>query len=370
MRSIYIIALLILLTFTGISCTKSNTGSQEESQRVAIEFVKQEATYRFDGIPETLKVTSTTSVDNNWKYTIEFDSRHAGYGNRTGQILAEVITHHATEVTIQAGKVTKAIMDGQWDMINQRTDMEIKLAPIDEVRVYTMKSNPAQIGVYIKGGLSDGCTTFHDIEIAREGNNVNIKVTVQRPRGVDCPAIYTWFEKDINLGTDFAFGTTYTLKVNDYSTTFDGTLMNYEGFAIYLTRDDVPPDKMEMLSHVDIADQPIISIKDIITYNAQTHEIILTEEAFERISRLEVPVRGKSFLVYVNKSPIYWGAFWTSLSSVSFDGIIICQPLGPQELKVITLELGFPSSSFYNGEDLRNNLTILQSLEKSGKLIN
>ena len=55
---------------------------------------------------------------------------------------------------------------------------------------------------------------------AREGNTVNIKVTVQRPRGVDCPAIYTWFEKDVNLGTDFAFGTTYTLNVNDYSTTF------------------------------------------------------------------------------------------------------------------------------------------------------
>ena len=45
-----------------------------------------------------------------------------------------------------------AIMDGQWDMINQRIDLEIKLAPIDEVRVYTMKSNPPQIGVYIKGG--------------------------------------------------------------------------------------------------------------------------------------------------------------------------------------------------------------------------
>ena len=44
-----------------------------------------------------------------------------------------------------------------------------------------------------------------------------------------------------------------------------------EGFAIYLTKEDIPPAKMEALSHVDIADQPIISIEDIITYNAQTH---------------------------------------------------------------------------------------------------
>ena len=103
-------------------------------------------------------------------------------------------------------------------------DVEIKLAPIDEVKVNLLKSNPPQIGVYIKGGLPDGCTTFHDIETAREGSTVNIKVTVQRPRGVSCPAIYTNFEKDVNLGSDFAFGTTYTLNVNDYTTTFEGTL--------------------------------------------------------------------------------------------------------------------------------------------------
>ena len=67
-----------------------------------------------------------------------------------------------------------------------------------------------------------------------------------------------------------------------------------EGFAIYLTKEDVPPEKMEMLSHVDLADQPVISMQDIIQYNAQTHEIKLTDTAFERISQLEVPVRGKS----------------------------------------------------------------------------
>jgi len=127
---------------------------------------------------------------------------------------------------------------------------------------------------------------------------------------------------------------------------------------------------MQMLSHVDIADQPLISIQDIITYNAQTHEIKLTDQAFERIINLEVPVRGKSFLVCVDRVPIYCGAFWTSLSSVSFDGVTICQPLGPRELKVITLELGYPSSSFYQGEDPRNNPAILHSLEQSGKLIN
>jgi hypothetical protein len=142
-----------------------------------------------------------------------------------------------------------------------------------------------------------------------------------------------------------------------------------EGFAVYLTGEDIPPARMEALSHVEIAETPVISIKDIITYNAQTHEIKLTGEAFERIYNLEVPVQGRSFLVCVDKVPVYWGAFWTPISSMSFDGVTIWKPLSSQEPRVITLELGYPSSSFYIGEDPRDNPVVMESLEKAGKLI-
>ena len=142
-----------------------------------------------------------------------------------------------------------------------------------------------------------------------------------------------------------------------------------EGFAIYLTKEDIPPAQMPALSHVDIADQPIISMKDVITYNAQTHELKLTPSAFERISSLEVPVRGKSFIVCMDKKLIYWGAFWTPISSISFDGVTIWKPYSSQGPAVITLELGYPSSSFYGGEDPRNSPEILKSLEQADKLI-
>ena len=147
------------------------------------------------------------------------------------------------------------------------------------------------------------------------------------------------------------------------------TAVKGEGFAIYSTKEDIPPAQMEALSHVNIADQPIISIKDIITYNAQTHEIRLTGTAFERISQLDVPVRGKSFMVCVDKAPIYWGAFWTPISSISFDGVTIWKPLSSQEPTVITIEQGYPSSSYYTGEDPRNNVEIMKSLDQAGKLI-
>jgi hypothetical protein len=142
-----------------------------------------------------------------------------------------------------------------------------------------------------------------------------------------------------------------------------------EGFAIYLTREDISPAKMEALSHVELSDQPIISVEDIITYNAQTHEMKLTPSAFERINELDIPVTGKSFIVCINKEPIYWGAFWTPASSISFDGVTIWKPYNTQEQKIIVLELGYPSSSFYGGEDPRNNTKVLDSLERAGKLI-
>jgi hypothetical protein len=143
-----------------------------------------------------------------------------------------------------------------------------------------------------------------------------------------------------------------------------------EGFALYLTKKDIPPAQMPALSHVDIADAPIIGTKDIISYNAQTHELKLTAEAFERVSQLDVPVSGRSFIVCIDKKPIYFGAFWTPISSISFDGVTIWKPLGVHDPYVVTLELGYPSSSFYGGNDPRNNPEVLTYLDKAGKLIN
>ncbi|MFC1803888.1 hypothetical protein ACFL0D_08000 [Thermoproteota archaeon] len=142
-----------------------------------------------------------------------------------------------------------------------------------------------------------------------------------------------------------------------------------EGFAIYLTKDDISPVQIPVLSHVDITKQPIININDIILYNANTHEITLTANAFDRISGLEVPVTGKSFVVCIDKNPIYCGAFWTPFSSISFDGVTIWKPLNSQKSKVIRLELGYPSSFFYGGEDPRNNPDIIKSLKQAGKLV-
>lgn len=114
---------LIVKPGTAKGPTAAPAVSLEESQKIAENFVKNEATFVFDGIPETLKLTATTAVANTpyrWQFTFQFDSRQAGYGDRTGQMLAQVITPHRAVVTVERGKVTGAVMDEKWDMLKQK----------------------------------------------------------------------------------------------------------------------------------------------------------------------------------------------------------------------------------------------------------
>ena len=95
--------------------------SEEESRRIAKEFVKSSPTFVFDGIEDTLRLTDTITLrcPHCWQFIFEFDSGHAGYGDRTGQALAQVITHHIAQITIVMGEVKSAVMDDMWDMLNQ-----------------------------------------------------------------------------------------------------------------------------------------------------------------------------------------------------------------------------------------------------------
>lgn len=103
---------------------------------------------------------------------------------------------------------------------SDQEEFQIKPAPIHEVNATVLMSLPPQVSIYIKGGLSDGCTTFHGLETERSGNIITITVTTQRPRDAACTQVYGYFERDVNLGTDFISGETYTVNVNDMSTSF------------------------------------------------------------------------------------------------------------------------------------------------------
>ena len=146
-----------------------------------------------------------------------------------------------------------------------------------------------------------------------------------------------------------------------------GTAPEGKGFDIYLLAQDIPVSEMPIVSHLDLADGPLVSLKDIVSYSRETHEIELTAQAYQGLLELEVPTNGKVFVVCVDRQPVYWGAFWAVYSSMSFDGVTILTPLFPDR-HTIQLELGYPSESFYSGEDPRPNPGIMRSLQQAGKL--
>ena len=110
-------------------------------------------------------------------------------------------------------------------------EREIRRAPIHEVQVnisesYTLAkgkqlTGPPQVFVYIKGGLADGCTIFHESTIKRrQMSTISITVTTRRPRDAVCTQVYGFFEQNIVLGANFTSGETYTINVNDKTTSF------------------------------------------------------------------------------------------------------------------------------------------------------
>jgi hypothetical protein len=140
-----------------------------------------------------------------------------------------------------------------------------------------------------------------------------------------------------------------------------------KGFAIYLTRENTPPSQMEILSRIAIAETPLISNDDIVSYTWDTHEIKLTPEAFQRLQALQVPTTGVSFVICVDDSPLYWGAFWAGYSSQSFTGVTIMVKPSLAE-NTIEISLGYPGANFYKGEDPRGETRIKDALQKAGKL--
>lgn len=116
--------------FMAVACSSGEAGqtgdisdgAQEESQEIARQYVINEPTFVFDGMGETLALVSTTTLKCPycWEFAYQFDCRQAGYGNRTGFMVAQVITPHTASIVVQEGAVTSAVMDSKWDMMGQK----------------------------------------------------------------------------------------------------------------------------------------------------------------------------------------------------------------------------------------------------------
>lgn len=147
-----------------------------------------------------------------------------------------------------------------------------------------------------------------------------------------------------------------------------------EAFALYQLADD----QIRGMALVDmplealvLADVPLLTTADLISYERSTHTLELTDEGYQKVADLmtdNFQVGGIPFVVVSGGHRIYAGAFWTPLSSQSFDGVVIMDPIFLMENNTMQITLGYPAVEFFTGTDPRADARLMDALEAAGVL--
>ena len=123
-------------------------------------------------------------------------------------------------------------------------------------------------------------------------------------------------------------------------------------------------------SRIRLAETPLISAADILSYDFADHSMRLRSEALARIPR--PPVWGTPFVVVANGQPIYLGVFMTGDSSMSFavprimtDRRVLVTNQAPD---ILVIERASPRPSFGVGPDPRGDQRIQTALAALHKL--
>jgi hypothetical protein len=113
----------------------------ERAKIIAREWITDNAaTYVFDGYGLEFLESEVIKEGERYKLTFSFTSRAAGYGDRSDELAAQVITPHIIEVVVEKGKVVSAVTDGDYDEIKEAfIEPETKI-----IRVYFVETVEGQ----------------------------------------------------------------------------------------------------------------------------------------------------------------------------------------------------------------------------------
>ena len=136
-----VLALLVAFAASAVVLNAYDPGNglisdEEAALQIAKHFIMNAPTYAFDGVDGTFRLIQTTSLES-WpvQYVVifSFESSHAGYGDRTGEILAQVVTTHVAWVKVVNGEVVQAVIDETWDELKQRENGIVDDVPDDTI---------------------------------------------------------------------------------------------------------------------------------------------------------------------------------------------------------------------------------------------
>jgi len=146
-----------------------------------------------------------------------------------------------------------------------------------------------------------------------------------------------------------------------------------EAFELYLLADDDArgADLLEVpVDDLALEETPLLTTADLTLYDRGTHTLTLTGDGFQKVTDLladNFQVAGIPFVIVAKGERIYAGAFWTPLSSQSFDGVVIMDPAFT-EGESIQISLGYPGSDFFTDADPRDDARLMDALDEAGIL--
>jgi hypothetical protein len=97
----------------------SSTCPKEQASAISFSLIKNSPTFAFDGIKDSIKQVKADSADNGltWKLLYLFKTSHPGHGDRSEQMLTQVITEHTAQITVTKCKITAAVCDNTWNLL-------------------------------------------------------------------------------------------------------------------------------------------------------------------------------------------------------------------------------------------------------------
>jgi hypothetical protein len=131
-----VVAVALLSLFPAMSLyagTQAPNYTEDQAILIATQFLKNSPTFQFDGIEDTIELVEvyTIRMPYTWSIALKFTSRNAGYGDRSGEMVATVLTEHTMVIVVSVGEVISAVTDGAYDELTS-TMQNMPKSPLKE----------------------------------------------------------------------------------------------------------------------------------------------------------------------------------------------------------------------------------------------
>lgn len=162
--------------------------AKHDALGVAQKYIVSSPTFAFDGMPDTLDVEDISVMESypvQYRIRIAFDSANAGFGDRTDQMLASVITHHKMDIIVSEGNVISAVTDGSWDELNHQYVLKNPKLPSHEKPVTPFEGMVADYASLLDAIESHGILVQHKEDLAAESSPFSVPIRVVSVGGAD-----------------------------------------------------------------------------------------------------------------------------------------------------------------------------------------